>query len=86
MMYQTNYDNFERIIYYSLKDFNADTTHDRGFEWFYIYSDSLISTGKIEMQTIFVDDVMEKKISFQISQRIRQQKQKNKGNKRKPIK
>jgi len=65
MMYQTNYDNFERIIYYSLKDFNADTTHDRGFEWFYIYSDSLISTGKIEMQTIFVDDAYgEKRFRF----------------------
>lgn len=56
MTYQTNYDNIGRIIYYGMKHFNADSTYDRGFEWFYEYRDSSISTGKIEIQTIFVDD------------------------------
>lgn len=67
MTYKTNYDNLGRIIYYGMKDFNADSTYDRGFEWFYEYRDSIISTGKIEIQTIFVDDAYgDKRFHFRV--------------------
>ncbi|MBL1181571.1 MAG: hypothetical protein D8M18_10795 [Bacteroidetes bacterium] len=67
MTYKTNYDNIGRIIYYGMKDFNADSTYDRGFEWFYEYRDSSISTGKIEIQTIFVDDAAgDKRFHFRV--------------------
>ncbi len=56
MIYQTSYDNAGRIVYYGMKDFNSDLQYSRGFEWFYEYRDSSISTGKIEIQTIFVSD------------------------------
>lgn len=67
MIYQTKFDNAGRIIYYGMKDFNADSTYDRGFEWFYEYRDSLIETGKIEIQTIFVDDAYgDKRFHFRV--------------------
>lgn len=67
MTYKTNYDNLGRIIYYGMKDFNADSTYDRGFEWYYVYRDSIISTGKIEIQTIFVDDAYgDKRFHFRV--------------------
>lgn len=67
MTYQTNYDNLGRIIYYGMRDYNADSTYDPSFEWFYEYRDSLIATGKIEIQTIFVDDSYgEKRFHFRV--------------------
>lgn len=68
MIYRTNYDDLGRIIYYGMKDyFNTGTTYDRGFDWFYEYRDSLITTGKIEIQTIFVDEAYgEKRFHFRV--------------------
>jgi len=67
MTYQTNYDNLGRIIYYGMKPFNAESSYDPSFEWFYEYRDSSISTGKIEIQTIFVDDAAgAKRFNFRV--------------------
>lgn len=66
-IYQTRYDNIGRIIYYGMKDLNADSTSDHSFELFYEYRDSSISTGKIEIQTIFVDDAFgDKRYHFRV--------------------
>ena len=54
MVYTTRFDNLDRIVYYGMKDFNAGSTYDRSFEWAYEYRDSIISTGKIVIQTVFV--------------------------------
>lgn len=67
MIYQRKYDTTGRIIYYGMEDYNADSTYDRGFEWFYEYRDSIIVTGKIEIQTIFVVDTCgDKKFHFRV--------------------
>lgn len=66
-IYQTCYDNVGRIIYYGMKDLNADSASDHSFELFYEYRDSSISTGKIEIQTIFVDDAFgDKRYHFRV--------------------
>lgn len=54
MIYTTRFDNIDRIVYYGMKYFNAVSTYDSGFEWTYEYRDSLISTGNIVIQTVFV--------------------------------
>lgn len=67
MTYQQKYDTVGRIIYYGMKDHVADSTYDRGFEWLYEYRDSIIVTGKIEIQTIFVVDTNgDKRFHFRV--------------------
>lgn len=52
-VYETKVDTLGRIIYYAMKDFMDD---NKTFVWTYEYTDSIISTGKIEIQTVFVND------------------------------
>jgi hypothetical protein len=67
MIYQNKYDNLGRIIYYSMKDFNADAAFDQSFKWFYDYRDSSIGEEKIEIQTIFYEnDSGDKRFNFRV--------------------
>ncbi|MES2727639.1 MAG: hypothetical protein V4643_11095 [Bacteroidota bacterium] len=52
-VYETKLDSIGRIVYYAMKDFMDD---NKTFVWTYEYNDSIISTGKIEIQTVFVND------------------------------
>ena len=52
-IYETKYDSQNRIIYYGLKDLQADPTYDQSFEWTYEYRDSITNKSKIVIQTIF---------------------------------
>lgn len=66
-IYETKFDKHNRKVYYALKDFSANSGNDRGFEWFYEYRDSSIKTGKIEIQTVFVDDAYgDKRFHFRV--------------------
>ena len=53
-IYETRFDDLDRVVYYSLKDYNA--RNDHSFEWTYEYKDSLTSKGMVYVQTVFVDD------------------------------
>jgi hypothetical protein len=64
MIYETKFDNLDRIVVYSMTDLRDSTN---GFIWTYEYQDSIISTGKIVIQTIYVnDDNGEKKFHFRV--------------------
>lgn len=54
VIYETRFDKLNRIIYYARRDFGPG--YDAGFVWTYDYKDSIISTGKISIQSVFVDD------------------------------
>lgn len=56
MIYTTRFDSLDRRVYYSMKDFNADSTYDPSFNDTYIYKDSMINTGKISIQTVLSDE------------------------------
>lgn len=68
LMYKYKYDKIGRIIYYGIKEFNTDSSYNRSSERFYEYRDSSISTGKIQIQTVFfVNDAYgEKKIIYKV--------------------
>ncbi|NMC99591.1 MAG: hypothetical protein GYA62_07725 [Bacteroidales bacterium] len=53
-IYETRFDSSDRIVYYALKNYYPDSSS--GFEWNYEYRDSLLNTGKVLIQTIFVTD------------------------------
>lgn len=54
-IYETRFDSLDRIVYYSLKNFNPDNTYS-DFEWTYEYKDSITTKEKYLIQTVYVKD------------------------------